>query len=99
MPKEWDATDTFLFDLVKKTATPVFLLLNKIDLLADKRDCFSLITQFQALRDFKEIIPIPLEEDGLDELLQCVLQALPKAPAQFPEDRSPINRCASWRRS
>jgi len=86
--KKWDATDTFLFDLVKKTATPVFLLLNKIDLLADKRDLLPLITQFQALRDFKEIIPISaLKKTGLDELLQCVLQALPKAPAQFPEDQ------------
>jgi GTP-binding protein Era len=86
--KKWDATDTFLFDLVKKTATPVFLLLNKIDLLADKRDLLPLITQFQALRDFKEIIPISaLKKTGLDELLQCVLQALPKGPAQFPEDQ------------
>ena len=86
--KKWDPSDTFLFDLVKKTATPVFLLVNKIDLLADKRDLLPLITQFQALRDFKEIIPISaLKKTGLDELLQCVLQALPKAPAQFPEDQ------------
>jgi GTPase len=86
--KKWDATDTFLFDLVKKFATPVFLLLNKIDLLADKRDLLPLISQFQALRDFKEIIPISaLRKTGLDELLQCVLHALPKAPAQFPEDQ------------
>ena len=86
--KKWDATDTFLFDLVKKTATPVFLLLNKIDLLGDKRELLPLITQFQALRDFKEIIPISaLKKTGLDELLQCVLQALPKGAAHFPEDQ------------
>ena len=86
--KKWDATDTFLFDLVKKTATPVFLLLNKIDLLADKRDLLPLISQFQSLRDFQEIIPISaLKKTGLDELLQCVLGVLPKGPAQFPEDQ------------
>jgi GTP-binding protein Era len=86
--KKWDATDTFLFDLVKKTATPVFLLLNKIDLLADKRDLLPLISQFQSLRDFKEIIPISaLKKTGLDELLQCALNALPKGPAHFPEDQ------------
>jgi GTP-binding protein Era len=86
--KKWDTTDTFLFDLVKKTATPVFLLLNKIDLLADKRDLLPLISQFQGLRDFQEIIPISaLKKTGLDELLQCVLQALPKGPAHFPEDQ------------
>jgi GTP-binding protein Era len=86
--KKWDATDTFLFDLVRKTATPVFLLLNKIDLLADKRDLLPLISQFQSLRDFKEIIPISaLKKTGLDELLQCVLKALPRGPAHFPEDQ------------
>jgi GTP-binding protein Era len=86
--RKWDATDTFLFDLVKKTATPMFLLLNKIDLLADKRDLLPLISQFQSLRDFKEIIPISaLRKTGLDELLQCVLNALPKGPAHFPEDQ------------
>jgi GTP-binding protein Era len=86
--KKWDVADTFIFDLVKKSATPVFLLLNKIDLLADKRDLLPLISQFQQLRDFQEIIPISaLKKTGLDDLLQCVLQALPKGPAHFPEDQ------------
>ena len=31
----------------RKSGTPVFLLLNKIDLLADKRNLLPLITQFQ----------------------------------------------------
>ncbi|MBI3646448.1 MAG: GTPase Era [Acidobacteriales bacterium] len=86
--KKWDVADTFIFDLVKKSATPVFLLLNKIDLLADKRDLLPLISQFQQLRDFQEIIPISaLKKTGLDDLLQCVLKALPKGPAHFPEDQ------------
>lgn len=86
--KKWDVADTFIFDLVKKSATPVFLLLNKIDLLADKRDLLPLISQFQQLRDFQEIIPISaLKKTGLADLLQCVLKALPKGPAHFPEDQ------------
>src|ERR1700704_5380335 len=77
--RKWSDEDAVVLDLVKRSGTPVFLLLNKIDLLADKRDLLPLITQFQPLHDFKEIIPISaLKKKGLDELLQCVLKALPK---------------------
>ncbi|MFY9560471.1 MAG: GTPase Era [Terriglobales bacterium] len=86
--RKWTAEDDFVLDLIKRSGTPVFLLLNKIDLLADKRDLLPLIAQFQPLHDFKEIIPISaLKKKGLDELLQCVLKALPKGPRYFPEDQ------------
>jgi GTP-binding protein Era len=86
--RKWAAEDTFVLDLIKQSKTPVFLLLNKIDLLPDKRDLLPLITQFQPLHDFKEVVPISaLRKKGLDELLQCVLTALPKGPRHFPEDQ------------
>ncbi|HYR42306.1 MAG TPA: GTPase Era, partial [Terriglobia bacterium] len=86
--RKWSAEDAFVLDLIKRSGTPVFLLLNKIDLLADKRDLLPLIAQFQPLHDFKEIIPISaLKKKGLDELLQCILKALPKGPRHFPEDQ------------
>jgi GTPase len=86
--KKWDADDALVLDLAKKAGTPVFLLLNKIDLLADKRSLLPLIAQFQSLHDFKEIVPISaLKRKGLDELLQCVVKALPNGPRYFPEDQ------------
>ena len=86
--KKWDANDTFVLDLAKQAGTPVFLLLNKIDLLADKSKLLPLIAQFHTLHDFKEIIPISaLKKKGLDELLSCVLKALPNGPRYFPEDQ------------
>ncbi len=86
--RKWTAEDAFVLDLIKRSGTPVFLLLNKIDLLADKRDLLPLIAQFQPLHDFREIIPISaLKKKGLDELLQCILKALPKGPRHFPEDQ------------
>src|SRR5712691_11305441 len=86
--RKWTAEDAFVLDLIKRSGTPVFLLLNKIDLLADKRDLLPLIAQFQPLHDFKEIIPISaLKRKGLDELLQCVVKALPNGPRYFPEDQ------------
>jgi GTPase len=72
----------------KRRARPVFLLLNKIDLLADKSKLLPLIAEFQTLHDFKEIVPISaLKKKGLDELLACVLKALPNGPRYFPEDQ------------
>ena len=91
--RKWDATDAHVLDLVKKSGTPVFLLLNKIDLLADKRNLLPLITQFQQLQNsyqvaFQETIPISaLKKKGLDELLECVVKALPNGPRYFPEDQ------------
>ena len=86
--KKWDREDGFVLDLAKTAGTPVFLLLNKIDLLADKSKLLPLIAQFQRLHDFKEIVPISaLKKKGLDELLSCVLKALPNGPRYFPEDQ------------
>jgi GTPase len=86
--RKWDRDDAFVLDLAKKAGTPVFLLLNKIDLLADKSKLLPLIAEFQTLHDFKEIVPISaLKKKGLDELLSCVLKALPNGPRYFPEDQ------------
>jgi GTP-binding protein Era len=86
--KKWDSADAYILDLVRKSGTPVFLLLNKIDLLADKRNLLPLITQFQPLHSFQEIIPISaLKRKGLDDLLECVVKALPNGPRYFPEDQ------------
>jgi|SRR5215831_712895 len=86
--KKWDANDAFMLDLVRKSRTPAFLLLNKIDLFRDKRNLLPLIAQFQERYDFQEIVPISaLKKTGLEDLLQTVLQALPKGPRYFPEDQ------------
>jgi GTP-binding protein Era len=86
--RKWAAEDTFVLDLVKKSGTPVFLLLNKIDLLADKRNLLPLIELFQPLHSFQEIIPISaLRKKGLDDLMDCVVKALPSGPRYFPEDQ------------
>jgi GTP-binding protein Era len=86
--RKWDPDDAHVLDLVKKSGTPVFLLLNKIDLLADKRNLLPLIVELQRLHNFQEVVPISaLKKKGLDELLACVVAALPNGPRYFPEDQ------------
>jgi GTPase len=86
--KKWDAGDAHVLDLARKAGTPVFLLLNKIDLLPDKSKLLPLIAQFQTRHDFQEIVPISaLKKKGLEELVSCVMKALPKGPRYFPQDQ------------
>jgi GTPase len=81
--------EQFALDLVRKSGTPVFLLLNKIDKLGrDKQKLLQIIDEYRQRHDFKEIIPISaLKRDGLGVLLETVLEALPQGPQYFPEDQ------------
>jgi GTP-binding protein Era len=86
--KKWDAEDSRVLDIAKKSSTPIFLLVNKIDLVTDKSKLLPLIAHFQTLHNFEEIVPISaLKKKGLDDLLSCVLRALPNGPRYFPEDQ------------
>ena len=86
--KKWDESDKFVLNMARQAETPVFLLLNKIDLIGDKKQLLPLIAQFQQLHNFQEIIPISaLKKTGLDDLLQLLLNALPNGQPYFPEDQ------------
>jgi GTP-binding protein Era len=81
--------EQFALDLVKKSATPAFLLLNKIDRFGrEKHKLLALIDQWRTRHQFQEIIPISaLKRDGVPLLLEKVLEALPKGPHYFPDDQ------------
>ena len=81
--------DQFLFSLLSKSQTPIFLLLNKIDLLGgEKRKLLPLIEQYAKLHGFREIIPISAKKrEGLELLLEKIVLSLPEGPPYFPEDQ------------
>lgn len=69
-------------------ASPVFLLLNKIDKL-DKEKLLPLIDHYRRRHDFQEIIPISaMRRDGLDTLVSKIIRVLPEGPRYFPEDQT-----------
>lgn len=84
-----DANDEFILDMAKKSGTPIFLILNKVDLLRGKKqELLPLIEEFSKLHDFQAVIPISArKKDGLDVLLEKVIEALPQGPRYFPEDQ------------
>jgi GTPase len=87
--RKFGQADESVLEMAKKSGTPVFLLLNKIDLLRNQKDkLLPIIDEYQKLYAFKEIIPISARKpEGLDLLLEKVLGTLPEGPRYFPEDQ------------
>jgi GTP-binding protein Era len=85
--EKFGPADQHVLDLVRKSGGPVFLLLNKIDKL-QKDKLLPLIERYSKLHQFEEIIPISaVRAEGLDLLLDKVMQALPEGPHYFPPDQ------------
>jgi GTP-binding protein Era len=63
-----------------------FLVINKIDLVK-KEVLLPIIDQYQRLHSFKEIVPIAaVTGEGVDILLNELLNHLPESPPYYPED-------------
>jgi GTPase len=85
--KNYGPGDKFVMDLIKRAGGRAFLLLNKIDLV-EKEKLLPVIQQYSELHDFDQIIPISaFKGQGLDELLNAVVRALPEGPRYFPADQ------------
>jgi len=86
--RKLDPRDEFALDLLRRTGTKAFLILNKVDLIRQKSKLLPLIEEYRKLHDFREVIPISaLKRKGLDTLLKKIVEALPAGPAYFPEDQ------------
>ena len=87
--KRLSPEDDFALRLAQRAGTPVFLLLNKVDLLRDKKLLLPIIEDLRKRHDFKEVIPLSaLKKEGLDLLLDTMVAALPTGPKYFPEDQT-----------
>ena len=65
---------------------PVFLLLNKIDLMP-KEHILELIAFYREKFDFAEIVPISaLKDENVTHLLETVVRYLEPGPCYYPED-------------
>lgn len=79
--------DNSIIENLAKTKRPIFLIINKIDLLKKKSDLEKIIVSYMDLLPFKGIIPISAKENtNLDILLDEVIKLLPTGPKYFPDD-------------
>ena len=78
--------DIFLIEALAEIDIPVFLIINKIDLI-EKKLLLPLINKFRTLYNYQEIFPVSaIKGDGLAELLQTIKNNLPAGPQYFAED-------------
>jgi GTP-binding protein Era len=76
----------FILETLNKVEKPVFLVINKIDLIP-KGGLLPIMERYSRLRPFAQIIPISaLLGDGAEVLLGELLKVLPEGPKLFPED-------------
>src|ERR1700678_3629749 len=86
--RKLDQCDEFAIQMLKHSATKVYLVLNKVDLIRGKTKLLPLIEEYKKLHAFQEVIPISaLKRDGLEILLQHVTAALPAGQPYFPPDQ------------
>ena len=79
--------DQFILDKIKDKDIPIFLLLNKIDLVKDKTKLLEEIVKIKELHDFKEIIPISAKKnDNIDLLIDCIKKELEESERIFSEE-------------
>jgi GTP-binding protein Era len=76
----------WILENLKKTAKPIFLVINKIDLVS-KGILLPIMERYSRARPFEQIIPVSaLLGEGVDVLVEELLKVLPEGPRLFPED-------------
>jgi GTP-binding protein Era len=76
----------WIVENLQKVRKPVFLAINKIDLVP-KGNLLSIMERFSQKRPFEQIVPISaVLGDGVDILVRELLKILPEGPPLFPED-------------
>ena len=79
--------DKFILDRIKDHDIPIYLLLNKIDLVKDKTKLLKDINELKELYEFKEIIPISaMKNDNTKLLIDCLKKDLPEMEKIYSDE-------------
>jgi len=83
----WTEEDDNVLKRVKGLGTPVVLVVNKVDQVADKESLFPLLQSLSDKMDFAAVIPLSaLKGKNVSELEKVVYDALPEGELVFPEE-------------
>ena len=79
--------DEYIMEMLKNVNTPVFLVLNKIDLVHPDA-LMPKIEKYKTYMDFTEIVPISaLEGLNVDHFIDVLKDYLPEGPKYYPDDQ------------
>lgn len=78
--------EQYIIEKLKNVKTPVFLVINKID-LASEEEILKAIVAYKDQLDFAEILPVSaLKEKNTDDLIATIFKYMPSGPMYYDED-------------
>ena len=79
--------DDFIIEKLKGIKTPIFLVLNKIDLVTPEV-LLERVESYKDALDFAGVFPISvLQGNNVNELMEALINALPEGPQYYPADQ------------
>ncbi len=82
-----DLASEYIVSYFKQAKVPVFLVINKIDLLANKSEIDEIILSYMDSYPFVGVIPLSAKEGTyVDKIEELVVPMLEQGPRFFPED-------------
>ena len=80
------AGERHIIEQLKKTNTPVILVINKIDTVK-KEEILAFIEAYRHELDFAEVVPVSaLKKNNTDTLIECIMKYLPYGMPFYDED-------------
>lgn len=84
----WTADDDLVLKELEGVHCPVVLVVNKVDLIADKEELLPALQALSEKRPFEQIIPLSAARgDNIARLEACVETLLPESAPFYPEDQ------------
>lgn len=85
--EEMGGGDRFIMKQLEGVKTPVFCVMNKIDLIHPEK-LLEIIAQYKEVLDFAEFIPISAKlGNNVNTLLDNIVKRMPEGPQYYPEDQ------------
>ena len=84
----WTEEDAMVLEQIQRAGLPTMLVVNKVDLLADKAELLPHLQVLAEKSDFAAILPVSaLHKHNVAELEAEILKLLPESRHFFPEDQ------------
>ena len=85
---KWTGADAHALASIKAPEAPMFLVVNKVDRVADKAALLPFLDTVGREGAFAEVVPVAARSgNNLDTLEKLILERLPSRPHLFPEDQ------------